>query len=58
MSQIPGTQREQGTDKEKEGVGQQHQQEQSGSQKPSQHSDSHSKQDQQSSQGDTGHRNE
>jgi hypothetical protein len=57
MSQQPGTQRDQGTQKEKEGAGQQHQQQQSGSQKPGQHGDSPSKQEQQPKQGNTGHRN-
>ena len=47
MSQQPGTQREQGAQKEKEGAGQQHQQQQSGSQKFGQHGDSPSKQEQQ-----------
>jgi hypothetical protein len=54
MSQQPGTQRDQGTQKEKEGAGQQ---QQSGSQKPGQHGDNPSKQEQQPKQGDTGHRN-
>ena len=55
MTQQPGTQRDQGTQKEKESAGQQ--QQQSGSQKPGQHGDSPSKQEQHPKQGDAGHRN-
>jgi hypothetical protein len=57
MSQQPGTQREQGAQKEKEGAGQQHQQQQSGSQKFGQHGDSPSKQEQQPKRVDTRHGN-